>query len=216
MPSRLGEPRRVGGSDQIPTWFIGLSDDLRREWRHHFLSAARASGLFHGIRVGVAAIVFGIEPSALSFACEKIDHWIAQANGATASSATASPAQLSVPVATIMVVDDQPEIGRVARDILESAGYAVMLTSDPYEAIRLARSHSRPIDLLLTDVMMPLMDGRELARRILAIRPDIKVVLMSAYDVSGVAATGWPFIGKPFGVEGLKHKIADTLRERSR
>jgi len=41
-------------------------------------------------------------------------------------------------------------------------------------------------------------------------------VLMSAYDVSGVAATGWPFIGKPFGVEGLKHKIADTLRERSR
>jgi len=58
--------------------------------------------------------------------------------------------------------------------------------------------------------------ARELARRILDIRPDIKVVLMSAYDVSGVAATGWPFIPKPFGVEGLKHKIADVLKERSR
>jgi CheY-like chemotaxis protein len=115
-----------------------------------------------------------------------------------------------------MVVDDQAEIGRMARDILEPAGYAVMLTSDPFEAIRLARNHSRRIDLLLTDVVMPLMDGRELARRMLTIRPDIKVVLMSGYDVSGVAASGWPFIAKPFGIEGLKHKIADTLRERSR
>jgi hypothetical protein len=83
MPSRLGEPRRVGGSDQIPTWFIGLSDDVHPEWRHHFLRAARASGLFHGIKAGVAGIVFGMEPSVLSLACEKIDHWIAQANDVT-------------------------------------------------------------------------------------------------------------------------------------
>ncbi len=62
---------------------------------------------------------------------------------------------------------------------------------------------------------MPLVDGREPARRILDIRPEIKVVLMSAYDVSRVAATGWPFIGKPFGVEGLKHKIDDVLKESS-
>jgi len=123
---------------------------------------------------------------------------------------------VSVPAASILVVDDQSEIGRMARDILESAGYSIMLTSDPLEAVRLARNRSRHIDLLLTDVVMPLMDGRELAQRILAIRPDIKIMLMSAYDVSGVGATGWAFIAKPFGIEGLKQKIADTLRERSR
>jgi CheY-like chemotaxis protein len=216
MPTRIGEPQRVGGSDQIPIWFVCLSDDLHPEWRHHFLRAAHTSGLFHGIKARVAGIVFGIEPSALSLACEKIDRWIAHANNATSSSTPEPPATHSVPAATIMVVDDQAEIGRMARDILEPAGYAVMLTSDPFEAIRLARNHSRRIDLLLTDVVMPLMDGRELARRMLTIRPDIKVVLMSGYDVSGVAASGWPFIAKPFGIEGLKHKIADTLRERSR
>ncbi len=71
-----------------------------------------------------------------------------------------------MPAATIMVVDDQLEIGRMARDILEPAGYSVILTSDPLEAVRLARDPSRNIDLLLTDVVMPLMDGRVLAQRI--------------------------------------------------
>jgi hypothetical protein len=105
MPSRIGEPQRVGGSDQIPTWLVGLSEDLHPEWRHHFLRAARASGLFHGIKAGVAGIVFGIEPSALSLACEKIDDWIAQANRATSASATAPLAQRSVPVAPILRID---------------------------------------------------------------------------------------------------------------
>ena len=217
MPSRTGEPQRVGGADRLPTWHIRLSDEIHAGWRRHFLRAAHASGLFQDIRVGVDAIIFGIESSVLSLACEKIDAWIDEANRATTPSATAlpAPAQCSVPVATIMVVDDQVEVGRVARDILEPAGYSVILTSDPFEALRLARNSSLTIDLLLTDIVMPVMDGRELARRILVIRPDIKIVLMSAYDVSGVAATSWPFIPKPFGVEGLKHKIADVLKERS-
>src|SRR5712691_2067085 len=212
MPNRLGEPRRVGGSDAIPIWFIALSDDPRPEWRLQFLRAAHTSSIFPTGRISVeaAAIVFGIEPSALSLACEKIDTWIAQANDARSSSISERPA---VPAATIMVVDDQAEVGRVARDILEPAGYSVILTSDPLEAVRLARDPSRNIDLLLTDVVMPLMDGRVLAQPIRAVRPNIQVVLMSAYDVSGVAATGWPFIAKPFGIEGLKHKIANTLRE---
>jgi CheY-like chemotaxis protein len=215
MTSRVGEPRRGGGTDQLATWFVDLSDDVDPEWRRHFLGAAHASGLFQDINVGVSTIVFVIEVSALSLACEKIDDWIAAANDATSSSARTPAPQRSVPVATIMVVDDQAEVGRVARDILKPAGYSVILTSDPLEAIRLARDPSLTMDLLLTDVVMPAMDGRELVRRILDIRPDIKVVLMSAYDVAGVAATGWPFIPKPFRAEGLKHKIADVLKGRS-
>jgi CheY-like chemotaxis protein len=216
MPNRIGEPRRGGGTDHLATWFVDLSDDVHPEWRRHFLRAGHASDVFHAINVGVSTIVFVIELSALSFACDKIDDWIAAANDATSSSATTPAPQRSVPVPTIMVVDDQAEVGRVARDIFEPTGYSVILTSDPLEAVRLARDPSRNIDLLLTDVVVPLMNGRVLAQRIRAIRPDMQVVLMSAYDVSGVAATGWPFIAKPFGIEGLKHKIANTLRERSR
>lgn len=103
MPSRIGEPQRVGGSDQTPTWFVGMNDDLPAEWRYHFLRAARASGLFHGIKAGVAGIVFGIEPSALLLACEKIDDLIAHGNRATSASATAPLAQPLVP--TILRID---------------------------------------------------------------------------------------------------------------
>ena len=114
---------------------------------------------------------------------------------------------------TILAVDDQPDIGPMARDILEPAGYVVLLTSDPLEAIRMARHRPGDIDLLLVDVVMPLMDGRELARRMLSLRPQMKVMLMSGYEVSGLAETGWPFIAKPFGIQELTQKIADTLRD---
>jgi FixJ family two-component response regulator len=59
---------------------------------------------------------------------------------------------------------------------------------------------------------MPLMDGRELARRILALRPKVKVILMSGYEVSGIKGAGSAFLQKPFGVEPLRRIVADTLR----
>jgi len=216
MPNRLGEPWQVSRSDEIPIWFIGLSDDPRPEWRLQFLCAAHTSGIFHDgrIKVEAAAILFEIEPSALSLACEKIDHWIAEANDAPSSSTPERPAELPVPAATIMVVDDQVEIGRLARDILEPAGYSVMLMSDPFEAIRLARHHARTVDLLLTDVVMPLMDGRDLARRLLVLRPKLKVILMSGYEVSGLAETGWAFLAKPFGLAAVTQLVAEVLKKR--
>jgi two-component system cell cycle sensor histidine kinase/response regulator CckA len=117
---------------------------------------------------------------------------------------------------SILVVDDQPEIGPMARDILEPAGYVVLVTSDPLAAIRMARNRDNNIALLLVDVVMPLMDGRELAQRMLAIRPEMKVILMSGYEVSGVAETGWAFLAKPFGLHTLTQKVGETLRRRTR
>ncbi len=157
------------------------------------------------------ALIFTVRRSALALMCENIDEWIAPANGESAESRAQSGTESPESDApTVLVVDDQPEIGPMVRDILESAGYVVLLTA---EALRLAQHQAIAISLLLVDVVMPTMDGRELARRILSLRPTIKVVLMSGYEVSGLAESGWLFIQKPFGVKALAQKIADTLNK---
>jgi CheY-like chemotaxis protein len=206
MLARVNEPQRIGGSDRLPTWRVVLSEDPSAEWRRRFLEQAQKGGIFYRaqIRVESAALVFDLERPVLGLACEKIDQWIAEANGAPSS----APRGI-----TILVVDDQPDIGPLARDILEPVGYIVLLTSDPLEAIRMATHRPGDIDLLLVDVVMPLMDGRQLARRILSLRPKMKVLFMSGYEVSGLVETGWPFIAKPFGIQDLAQRVADTLRE---
>jgi CheY-like chemotaxis protein len=214
--TRVGDPQQIGGPDRFASWRVALSEDPSPEWRRQFLLYAYGSGLFdqRQMRVASGALIFVIERSALALTCEKIDEWIAQANGETvASSVTPGIDSREPDTPTILVVDDQPDIGPMARDILEPAGYVVLPTSDPLEAVRLAQQRPGAIDLLLTDVVMPLMDGRKLARRILSFRPNMKVILMSGYEVAGLAETGWPFIEKPWGIEALAQKVADTLRE---
>lgn len=118
---------------------------------------------------------------------------------------------------TVLVVDDDPVVGALVRDILGSTDYFVLFTEDPNKALRLAKQHPGGIDLLLADVVMPLMDGRELARRVLELRPNTKVLLMSGYEMAGLRDTGWPIILKPFGVTELAEKIEEctTARKRS-
>jgi CheY-like chemotaxis protein len=207
MPTRIGEPERIGGSDRLPTWRVQLSEDPSPEWRRRFREAIHADGLFTGRRIAVegATIVFEVERPSFALACEHIDQWIAKAGGEPAP----SPPARALP--TILVVDDDPEIGPLAEDILASEGYAVVQTTDPMEAIRLVRQRSEGFDLLLVDFVMPLMDGRELARRIQGFRPGIKVILMSGYEVSGIKETGWPFVKKPFAVETLRRAVAASL-----
>jgi CheY-like chemotaxis protein len=220
MPTRVGDPQQIGGRDRLAArWHVSLSEDPSPGWRRQFLKVAHASGLFYGdqMTVAAAALVFEIERSALALACEKIDEWIAQANGESGLSNAPSPTESLAPHAsTILVVDDQPDIGPMARDMLEPSGYVVVLTSDPLEALRLAGQRPGDIDLLIVDVVMPLMDGRELARRMLVLRPHMKVMLMSGYEVSGLAETGWSFIEKPFAVKALLEKVANTLKESRR
>lgn len=117
---------------------------------------------------------------------------------------------------TILVVDDDPGVGSLAQDILGSAEYLVLFTDDPVEAIRLARQRTGDIDLLLVDVVMPLMDGRELARRVLELRPKVKVLLMSGFEMSSLRDTGWPILVKPFGVTELPEKIEECITARKR
>lgn len=121
------------------------------------------------------------------------------------------------PAETILVVDDDPEVLSVAADILQMARYSVLSTADPREALRLARTHAEPIHLLLTDVVMPLMSGLQLAVEVQAIRPEVKILLMSAYRTKEIEdfrirlAPGAPFVDKPFTVAALLLAVRAAL-----
>jgi len=112
---------------------------------------------------------------------------------------------------TILVVDDEDDIRVVVRQMLGAEGYVVLDAGDPHHALRLAAQQD--VDLLLTDVVMPLMRGTELAQRLLAVAPSAKVLLMSAYKVAEVDASGHPFIAKPFTPQALADKVRQVLRE---
>ena len=114
---------------------------------------------------------------------------------------------------TILVVDDDDGVGALVRDILVLEGYTVLDTSDPQEALRIASQQA--IHLLLTDVVMPLMRGTELARRLEAISPQTKVLLMSAYTPGEVNASRGPFIAKPFTIDALAEKVRQVLAQPS-
>ena len=118
---------------------------------------------------------------------------------------------------TILVVDDDQEVLSLAVDVLQMARYVVLSTDDPRHAVRLARTHPDPIHVLLSDVVMPIMNGVELAAEITAIRPDIRVLLMSAYRTQAIddyrtKTPGALFLDKPFTVAGLLQAVQSAVR----
>ena len=117
---------------------------------------------------------------------------------------------------TILLVEDEPSILRIARRVLESLGYTVLAASTPGEAICLAREHVGNIHMVMTDVIMPEMNGRDLVRRVLSLYPDIKRLFMSGYtsDViahHGVLDEGVHFLQKPFSTQDLALKVREVL-----
>jgi two-component system cell cycle sensor histidine kinase/response regulator CckA len=124
------------------------------------------------------------------------------------------------PTETIVVVDDEREVLSVAEGMLLTMGYTVLSTLDPRVALRFARTHPGEIDLLLTDVVMPLMGGGQLAREFRGIRPTGKVLLMSRHDVEAVEtyhvklAPGEPFLKKPFTIADLQNAVKAALAYR--
>jgi two-component system cell cycle sensor histidine kinase/response regulator CckA len=131
------------------------------------------------------------------------------------------PISQSPPKETVLVVDDEREVLALVADILRAKGYTVLSASDPREALRLARTRSEPIHLLLTDVVMPFMNGVELAEELRTILPGVKVLFMSAYTTDVVEDYGiqisageW-FVVKPFTVVDLASKVRTVLDYQS-
>jgi PAS domain S-box-containing protein len=117
---------------------------------------------------------------------------------------------------TVLLVEDEILILKMSKVILETLGYKVLAANGPDEALRLASEYEGEIDLLITDVVMPGMNGRELAERINAIRPKVKRLFMSGYTADviahrGVLDEGVRFIPKPFSQKELAAKIRQAL-----
>jgi PAS domain S-box-containing protein len=117
---------------------------------------------------------------------------------------------------TILLVEDEPAILEMTMRMLGRLGYTVLTANTPGEVIRLAQEHTGRIDLLLTDVVMPEMNGRDLAKNLLAIYPDIRQLFMSGYTANviahqGVLDEGVHFIQKPFSMKDLGGKLREVL-----
>ncbi len=135
----------------------------------------------------------------------------------TSSRPEADQAQASVATGkTILLVEDEPAILTMTTLMLERLGYTVIAAGTSGEAIRFARDHKGNIDLLLTDVIMPEMNGRDLARNLMSLYPGLKCLFMSGYTADviadhGVLEEGVLFVQKPFGGQDLAARLAETL-----
>ncbi|HEY6224836.1 MAG TPA: response regulator [Gemmatimonadales bacterium] len=134
---------------------------------------------------------------------------------ATPSQPAAPPESAPLGGGTILVVEDSSQLRELFRDVLELHGYTVLDAPNGRAALDVAAAHSGTIDLLLTDVIMPEMNGRQLADRLTVSRPGIKVMFASGYSADdlmrhGVDA-GMVYMQKPFSPEALAHKVKEVL-----
>lgn len=143
----------------------------------------------------------------------------AAARGSEAAPVLDSAAPRAALPATILVVDDDVSLRSVMRRTLVRAGFEILLAEDGTRALSLASSHPGPIDLLLTDVVMPGLSGPELARRVREQRPEIGVLFVSGYSFeenvpAADSATGTGYLAKPFDSTTLTSKVHQLLETR--
>ena len=117
---------------------------------------------------------------------------------------------------TILVVEDEPQLRDLTRQFLETHGYTVLVAEHGAAAIDVARRHEGVIHLLLTDIIMPVMNGRELAQRMAGLSPKTRIVFMSGYTENaiwrdGMIETSANFLQKPFTLDALTRKVREVL-----
>jgi CheY-like chemotaxis protein len=132
------------------------------------------------------------------------------------SAARAESTELPRGQETILVVEDEPGVLEVAAEALRLQGYTVLTAQSPAEALQLAQSYPEPLHLLITDVVMPVMSGRELAEYLMRLHPQMRVLYVSGYTENtivhhGVLETGVHFLPKPYTPAQLIQKVREVL-----
>jgi DNA-binding response OmpR family regulator len=117
---------------------------------------------------------------------------------------------------TILVVEDEDTVLRLAREYLQMQGYNLLEAADGEAALQLSAAHKGPIHLLLTDIIMPGITGRELANQLSRTRPEMKVLYMSGYTENvvghnGLLDSGVVLLQKPFSLPTLRAKVREVL-----
>lgn len=135
---------------------------------------------------------------------------------AASSTPAGGPGGVAAGRETLLLVEDEEGIRDLAREILEGSGYTVLEAGDPVQALRVTDGYAGAIDLLVTDVVMPHMSGRDLADRLVAKRPSLRVLYMSGYTDDaivhhGVLDPGTAFLPKPFTPDALRRKAREVL-----
>ncbi len=118
-----------------------------------------------------------------------------------------------------MIVEDDSSLRKTAHKILQTYGYNVLDAGEGEQALRITEEHEGPIHLLLTDVVMPGMSGRDLSKRLQSLQPEVKVIYMSGYTDDAIARHGIldqrvNFIQKPFSPESLARKVREVLDQK--
>ena len=142
--------------------------------------------------------------------------YLPRTTGEAGPPAASEPPSLASGSETILLVEDDKMVRGMTEAVLQQLGYNVICASGPGEAIAIFQQAQAAVDLLITDVVMPEMNGRELHVRLKSVRPDLKALFMSGYTTNvivhhGVLEKGVHFISKPFSISKLTDKIRETL-----
>jgi CheY-like chemotaxis protein len=225
----LEEPYCAGHSDAEPGDYvqIDVSDDgcgmdqetISRLFEPFFTTKEPGKGTGLGL-----ATVYGIVKQNRGFinvysekghgSCFKI--FLPRAEGIPAAAPAPEPVQRLEGKETVLLVEDEQSILNLGKMILERYGYRVIAAENPTKAMEAAKAHKGSIELLITDVVMPEMNGKELKARLEALKPGVKVLYMSGYTADimaqkGIFDKGSEFIQKPFTVRGLAAKVRKVL-----
>jgi PAS domain S-box-containing protein len=196
---------------------VGMPDEVRRHIFEPFFTTkerGRGTGLGLSTVYGIVQHCGGridVQSAPGSGTCVRVALPLADAPAGRAT----VPALDALPRGheTVLAVEDDPVVRTLLRSMLEHLGYRVLIAADAQEALALDRSLEGPLDLLLTDVIMPGLSGRELASRLREARPGLKVLLVSGYvprDGQRPAA-GHEFLPKPFTIDVLAARLRTVL-----
>jgi PAS domain S-box-containing protein len=145
-----------------------------------------------------------------------LEVWLPRFSGRARGAATGPAPSVEPGRETVLLVEDEPSILRVGQRMLEALGYTVVAATSPSEAVRLAREHAGDLHLVMTDVVMPEMSGRELAANLQSLYPCLRCLFMSGYSADvlgpqGVLEDGVNFLQKPFSRAELATAVRSAL-----